>query len=389
VVDAAGKPLVVYHGTREDFHSFAPSQAGGGMYFTTNPDLAGAYSLKYGKSKVDAEFTSLRAKLESEGVSKWEVHQQPEWKALEVRARVEGTSVVPVHLSIRRPYEMRGDVDSDRVNAIKDSPAEIAKLKANGYDGIVVRNALDRPNVPYSKADAAMAAKRADLWVAFEPTQVKSAIGNRGTFDPKNPDLRLAAPVYPVPPDDAFAVEPKEAIQYFRNLAPGTVLPKGFEAKHRRTAFSLAVTTDETLLKRVHEVLLQKLQTGERKAGAWDFAQTMDDLGLSTRNPQYAELCLRTNAMDAYNDGYERQVRDDPAIRGEFPYWEYLGIDDDRMGEDHRVNLTGGVNGTAYYPADRTFDEVRGERAENCRCGMRHVHTSEAEAEGLPIGGAE
>src|SRR5690606_8335016 len=31
-----------------------------------------------------------------------------------------------------------------------------------------------------------------EIYVAFEPTQIKSAIGNNGSFDPKNPDIRFS-----------------------------------------------------------------------------------------------------------------------------------------------------------------------------------------------------
>lgn len=198
---------------------------------------------------------------------------------------------------------------------------------------------------------------------------------------------KLAEPgaIVPVRAKNAFDVEPKEAVEYFKVLAPGTTLPPGWEARHRRSAFTMAVTADQTMLKRVHEKLLEKLQAGERKDRAWDFKEMLDDLGLTNRNPQYAEMVLRTNVMDSYNDGYDRQMRDDPSIRDEFPYWEYLAIEDDRLSDEHGEHLTGGVNGTAFYPADQTFAEVRGDRVYNCRCSFRWVHVSEAKALGLPV----
>jgi hypothetical protein len=49
-------------------------------------------------------------------------------------------------------------------------------LQDLGYDGIHVTN----PNPKNLKEE---------YFVAFEPTQVKSAIGNRGTYDINDPDI--------------------------------------------------------------------------------------------------------------------------------------------------------------------------------------------------------
>lgn len=195
VVDNAGDPekqhrvpVTVYHGTRQDFESFKPSGEGAGIFFTASADVAKAYSLRYGVNPLSSEFDKLREKLVSEGVGKNSVHQHAEWKELTDRARVAGSKVVPVYLAIARPYELDGVNDSDEVNRIKDSPEEISKLKKKGYDGIVIRNALDRPTMAYTKDDAALAANRADVWVAFEPSQIKS-IYNEGTFDSAHPSI--------------------------------------------------------------------------------------------------------------------------------------------------------------------------------------------------------
>jgi N12 class adenine-specific DNA methylase len=48
----------------------------------------------------------------------------------------------------------------------------------NGHDGVIMVNTLD----PY----------KTNIFVVFEPTQIKSATGNRGTFAPENPDVTFA-----------------------------------------------------------------------------------------------------------------------------------------------------------------------------------------------------
>jgi len=54
-------------------------------------------------------------------------------------------------------------------------------LQAMGYDGITHTGGLSGR---YGSG------KPHKVWIAFEPEQIKSALGNKGTFDPSNPDIR-------------------------------------------------------------------------------------------------------------------------------------------------------------------------------------------------------
>lgn len=152
VVDAEGKPLVVYHGTRADFTEFKPSRVGAmgpGIYFSKKPDVASSYS-------------DVTTRKGQEGG---------------------GNQVMPVYLSVKNPLVIDSVNDSseqlfkriDPTGKLSDDEV-IAKLIEQGYDAV------------YAKED--------DEWVVFDPTQIKSAIGNIGTFDPNDPNiLRQAAQV--------------------------------------------------------------------------------------------------------------------------------------------------------------------------------------------------
>jgi Large polyvalent protein associated domain 38/Large polyvalent protein-associated domain 5/Large polyvalent protein-associated domain 1/ADP-Ribosyltransferase in polyvalent proteins len=72
-----------------------------------------------------------------------------------------GANVMPVYLAIKNPK---------RVTFI--NTMEIQAAMDEGYDGLI--------------------AEGRGHFVAFEPTQIKSATGNRGTFDPANPDIRFS-----------------------------------------------------------------------------------------------------------------------------------------------------------------------------------------------------
>ena len=137
VVDENGNPLVVYHGTRKDFNAFDKSKQDlrdAGFYFGSSKD-ANAYAYS------------------SEG----------------------GGNVIPVYLSISNPkiYYNRD---------VKITPKLIEELKSQGYDG-VKRDFAKGPDAWRYGEDAA------PEWVAFEPTQIKSAIGNTGEFSLESPEI--------------------------------------------------------------------------------------------------------------------------------------------------------------------------------------------------------
>ena len=90
----------------------------------------------------------------------------------------EGTNVMPVHIKAERPLVLddRDMEDWARAAYADDSPEFpfliapkwLKKLKEDGYDSIFH--------------------KRSGEIVMLEPNKIKSAIGNRGTYDTTNPD---------------------------------------------------------------------------------------------------------------------------------------------------------------------------------------------------------
>lgn len=96
-----------------------------------------------------------------------------------------GENVTPVYLNIRNPIEMKDTNWGDAARIKADNPGIqlrgrtpddiIENLKRAGYDGIVYRNNVEDPG--------------STSYVAFTPEQIKSAIGNRGTFDPSDPNI--------------------------------------------------------------------------------------------------------------------------------------------------------------------------------------------------------
>jgi hypothetical protein len=134
----------LYHGTGKDIKKFDKSKLrrtgfGEGFHLAESPNLAGFYANQFD----------------------------------------EGQNVMPVHVAIKNPYEL------EKMHDWFDLPGRSDKdktdfLKSQGYDGIKYPHGAGPNQSPTA-------------WVAFEPTQIKSATGNRGTYDIDDPDITKAA----------------------------------------------------------------------------------------------------------------------------------------------------------------------------------------------------
>lgn len=152
VVDADGKPLVVYHGTGGDFTQFDPGRVGE----------------NYEKGDERGFFFTSKA-------------DEADWAA-DRGAEVSGgnANIMPVYLSLQDPYnvevpsyaEARGFGDPS--SYFDNNTDQIMMAAEEGdHDGVGIAN----PERGYS------------TYIAFDPEQIKSATGNRGTFDPANPSI--------------------------------------------------------------------------------------------------------------------------------------------------------------------------------------------------------
>lgn len=152
VVDAEGRPLVVYHGTGADFDAFDDKKTGQndrglwgrGHYFSALVGGPNSYALR----------------------------------------NEEGAQILPVYVALKNPLVLTTGEDlvirlpdgrnfRELVGQNLDGEKIKALAKANGHDGVV----QTRPN-----------GRTGDV-VAYRPEQIKSATGNRGTFDPADPKI--------------------------------------------------------------------------------------------------------------------------------------------------------------------------------------------------------
>lgn len=160
-------------------------------------------------------------------------------------------------------------------------------------------------------------------------------------------------------------LSPKAAIEYFRKLVPSLNIEdvERWGELLERHAFTMAEAADAETLVRVQEAVRRVLATGQDVVDAPAAIDAiLDEAGAGPRSAGYSEMVFRTNAMDAYNHGAQRELSE---VSETFPVWRYANPDDGRSREEHAAR-----NGL-YFDSDTGFVEVRGAdigEVANCRC---------------------
>ena len=137
VVDDTGAPKIVYHGTKEDFNIFRSNNDT--YWFSDSYEYAENISRKGADNSTDGK-------------------------------------VMAVYLNMRKPYRVKADMSEFYNRTYEESV--IRKAKNGNYDGVIIEKITDSE------------AAKETFYAVFEPTQIKSATDNIGTFDRNNPDIR-------------------------------------------------------------------------------------------------------------------------------------------------------------------------------------------------------
>ncbi|MFW9595149.1 MAG: LPD38 domain-containing protein [Macromonas sp.] len=191
VVDADGKPLAVYHGTNADVAEFRQPQRwlGNGELLPTGVHFFAK------EPAVATAFAENRTRLAKDG----------------------SPNVIPVFLKAANPIDLRNMDSVRRVLELAnmDAPASMKVqqaysllenqetldvIKSMGHDGALLvedgrpfadyRNAQDKKSTATKSADFSHTRNfDAEVIAVFDPTQIKSAIGNNGNFDPQDANI--------------------------------------------------------------------------------------------------------------------------------------------------------------------------------------------------------
>jgi len=192
VVDAEGKPLVVYHGsvargvTVFDTTRVTTRSAKGdlaGTYFTSSPEAAYGYTRDFGAS---LPLTGSKA-----------------------GTKAPRGDVTQAYLKIENPLNTTAAIKKYRKQGLSFGDAKRKALEAltPEHDGVIFDG--DKLNPPE--------------YVVFKPTQIKSATDNNGQFDATNPDIRFS-PRQDLKPEDVLkpetVIKAREAIAKYKKAEP-------------------------------------------------------------------------------------------------------------------------------------------------------------------------
>ena len=207
IVNPDGSPQVVYHGTESDFSEFrAGDDTGGLIFFSPQSRVASEYATgAHSYDRMNEAYIGFQVMAkdhpgvfdmatgrvnrsadpdEVSDAADEVIYDEAFWSSepsvSEIASRMEqefveaqrGANLMPAYLRIERPY---GSTD----NPVSFREAEgigAEQLRRMGHDGVI----------------ASEGSQQGVSYAVLNPRQVKSAIGNRGTYDPDNADIRYS-----------------------------------------------------------------------------------------------------------------------------------------------------------------------------------------------------
>jgi 8-oxo-dGTP pyrophosphatase MutT (NUDIX family)/GNAT superfamily N-acetyltransferase len=191
VVDDHGRPLRVFHGTRvaEDFESFDTLNSRDlGSHFGT-PEQASFVKDTNENARVIPVYLSIKNPLRLPDLERWDRDSMTE------PLRKAG---IEIGEEKHQMFYPNGTHTNWERNRMADREQIMETVRQAGYDGIVYSNSFE--GGPGKSGDGK------DSWIAFKPSQVKSAIGNSGEFSAENNSITAAKTAYLSPKEAELTV---------------------------------------------------------------------------------------------------------------------------------------------------------------------------------------
>jgi hypothetical protein len=218
VVDDDGNPLTVFHGTRGDFDSFkrdtknawSDSLGFDTYFFSRTNSTASSYKNQFEDGKVMKVKLSIQRPLVidanggewfdalAEASDQIRTYRTPEELAfLETSKKVWDSNPLAAEGLEELPdseQEIISNASKKLERHIVDNKAmyQSAKRKLFDYDGIIVKNVMDMTAAEPDSDEGGSYNPYTTVFVAFDPGQIKSAKGNRGTFDSASDSINEA-----------------------------------------------------------------------------------------------------------------------------------------------------------------------------------------------------
>lgn len=219
VVDENGRPARLYHGTSKD-QDFSSFRAGNrGIFLADSAEEASMYAM-------DNESMGFKP--------------GPGWTMERTNT---ASRVMPLYARIENPYVPSSEeFEQYRLteNYAKAQREMAANAKAAGYDGIKLPGGV---------------------WVAFDPKQIKSAVGNSGAFNSKKKGIIETADVPDLPKVRGRRQVDDQALQQLLHIAQGGI-PKSPMQKIREAMKGWRARLTQYSLDRFHGLRLAEESLG-------------------------------------------------------------------------------------------------------------------------------
>jgi len=229
IVNPDGTPKVMYHGTARDIFEFIPKQANA-IFVTESPEFAEIFTNDSLQYMVQEQIKSIQAmfqdmspqdqlelmrngyklavkeKFLSKAAVKDEIAELTDMvnQGLSLtnefgrvaesfapsieRSLASGRNIMPLYVRAENPFDYENPA---HIKAINLAPQEIEDVKAG--DWTTIEDTQIQESIRNAGFDGFYVKERGKKNLAvYNPAQLKSATGNRGTFDPNNPDIRYS-----------------------------------------------------------------------------------------------------------------------------------------------------------------------------------------------------
>lgn len=192
--DKDGRALRLYHGTGANFETFGKTKERRRFYFTESPSAASMYAERGGNEEGgSAMVMPVNLQVKAFDLTK-PIDAVESTRLLQMVADEVGIPLKQAQSYlkdvIRYGNEKRtnGSVVQAMEELIaKTKPPKAGELTRGAADDILMKAGYT--GLKTKPIETSAQKEKANTWIVFSPEQIKSATGNRGTFDPSDPSI--------------------------------------------------------------------------------------------------------------------------------------------------------------------------------------------------------
>ena len=318
VADAEGKPLVVYHGTKSDFSTFEKGDLG--FHFGTATQ---AEKILNRKNFVEGTDNIMPVYLSAKNLVRL-----PDIGFDSPRATVQ-EFVNAGAISKADAKEINNEmsisfIDTGEKDAMQQTLRE--ELLKRGIDGVIYENS--------GEADRDSTGRLRDSYIVFDPSQIKSAIGNQGTFNPEEKSIVKSKGVTPTNAHTADTLTQALTKRYGNNAPKvnmgsradvgGDATVQGFYDPATKSVTLIPENIDQS--KDIHGLIRHEIAVHAKQLGKTDpefqailkQLQALKDKGSKAVQDAYAKVPKDTAESDIHEEalGYlVEHAKDLPVVR--------------------------------------------------------------------------